>query len=444
MSASKQQGPRHTPKQFFAQIDQWVDSFMQQDLSLLDDRTLWNQGLPIWRERGAYAWSTNLRISTSSGWFIYVLDWLVKWWTSHQEAAQDLVTALPGLFSAEVGPALWQMAQTLRELHLHDALSGTSSATALTLLQKNPAAQPFLEQLEHFLQRHGHRCPNELELLNPRWTEAPEQIVELTVSYLQADESSNPIEAEQRQRHHRAEAMASIEARLDPIRRAIFRIVLKRSQQATMIRDNSRYYMAKFIFPIRKLYAHLGQRWAERGWLEQPGDIFFLTIPEIEALVENGMALTSPQALQTRITNRRTAYEYWLTVVPPDAIGPDGKPIVEEAKDTHVLTGVPASSGKVRGRARIVQDVREAMKLTSGDILVTQATDPGWTPVFPLVSGIVLEIGGQLSHGAIVAREYAIPAVINVQGAMSNIHDGQIIVVDGTNGRVYLDEIASI
>jgi len=134
--------------------------------------------------------------------------------------------------------------------------------------------------------------------------------------------------------------------------------------------------MAKFIFPIRKLYAHLGQRWVERGWLERPDDIFFLTIPEIEALVENGIALTSPQALQTHITNRRIAYEYWLTVVPPDAIGPDGKPIVEEAKDMPVLTGVPASSGRVRGRARIVQDVREAMKLTSGDILVNRQPTP--------------------------------------------------------------------
>jgi rifampicin phosphotransferase len=157
MSASKQQGPRHTPKQFFAQIDQWVNSFMQQDLSQFDDHALWNQGLPIWRERGAYAGSTNLRISTSSGWFIYVLDWLVKWWTDRQGAVQDLVTALPGLFSAEVGSALWQMAQTLRELHLHDILLSTSSATALTLLQKNPAAQPFLGQLEHFLQRHGRK-----------------------------------------------------------------------------------------------------------------------------------------------------------------------------------------------------------------------------------------------------------------------------------------------
>ncbi len=169
----------------------------------------------------------------------------------------------------------------------------------------------------------------------------------------------------------------------------------------------------------------------------QPDDIFFLTVSEIETIIENG--ISSQQDLRNRLANRRIAYEYWLTVVAPDAVGSDGKPIIEEMKDTKMLTGVPASSGRVRGRARIVQDVREAMQLTSGDILVTQATDPGWTPVFPLVSGIVLEIGGQLSHGAIVAREYAIPAVVNVQGALQNIRDGQFITVDGTNGQVYLE-----
>ena len=87
----------------------------------------------------------------------------------------------------------------------------------------------------------------------------------------------------------------------------------------------------------------------------------------------------------------------------------------------------------------IVLDPREAAKLHVGEILVTQATDPGWTPVFPLVSGLVLEIGGQLSHGAIVAREYGLPAVVNVAGATRHIHDGQIIIVDGTNGCIYLD-----
>lgn len=442
-NATKQHGPRHTPKQFFAQIDQWVDQFMQQDLDGLDDRALWKQGLPVWRERGAYAFRTNLRISAPSGFLYAALERLVQWWTKRKEVTQDLVAGLPGIYSAEVGPALWRMAQALRELGLDRIVLDERPAISLQLLQKTSEAQPFLEQLAHFLQRHGHRCPNELELLNPRWAEAPEQIIEMVANYLRAKESVNPLEVEERRQQRRAEAVAAVETGLDPVRRAIFRAVLKKAQQAIIIRDNSRYFMAKFIFPMRALYAHLGQRWAERGWLQQSDDIFFLTASEVEALVENGVSLTSPRTWQTHVANRRIAYEYWLTIIAPDALGPDGEPIIEDAKDLHMLEGIPASSGCARGYARIVQDVREAMQLTAGDILVTQATDPGWTPVFPLVSGIVLEIGGQLSHGAIVAREYAVPAVVNVQGAMRSIQDGQMITVDGTHGRVYLDEVGS-
>ena len=166
-----------------------------------------------------------------------------------------------------------------------------------------------------------------------------------------------------------------------------------------------------------------------------------LTVAEIEASIEDPTTI-EPAALQEQIANRRLAYDYWFTVIPPDAIVADGTPISEEGPSmaiTRTLKGVAASGGCVRGRARIVQTIEEAMQLHTGDILVTRATDPGWTPIFPLVSGIVLEIGGQLSHGAIVAREYAIPAVLNVTSAMQAIQDGQAFTVDGTNGIVTLE-----
>jgi rifampicin phosphotransferase len=119
------------------------------------------------------------------------------------------------------------------------------------------------------------------------------------------------------------------------------------------------------------------------------------------------------------------------------------------------LVGIPASGGRVRGTARIVLTIGEAGRFQPGDILVTRATDPGWTPVFPLVDGLVLAIGGQLSHGAIVAREYGIPAVVNVAreygipavvnvaDATLRIRDGQSLLVDGTSGRVYIEDGAS-
>ncbi|HLI08903.1 MAG TPA: PEP/pyruvate-binding domain-containing protein [Ktedonobacteraceae bacterium] len=435
-----QKGPKLTPQEFFAQIDSQVNEFLQKDLRQLDDKALWAEGLPTWGERGAAVFATNIRISTPAGLTLSLLERVVGWWTKRKELVPDLVASLPGIYSAEVGPMLWRMAQTLRKLNLSAVALDNSSVEALATLQAMPEAKPFHEQLTAFLERHGHRCPNEVEFLKPRWMEAPEQVIELVANYLRAGEDINPIAAEMRQRERREAAVTQIEAKLDPLRRRIFRSLLKRTQQAVPVRDNSRYYTTKFLLPTRLVFAELGRRWAERGWLAASDDIFFLTAKEIEAIVKAGTPTAVSEELVAFTAKRRIAYDYWFTVVPADVIGPDGKPVIEEEENGQVLEGIPVSGGKVSGRARIVLDPREAATLRAGEILVTQATDPGWTPVFPLVSGLVLEIGGQISHGAIVAREYGLPAVVNVIGATRTIKDGQVITVDGTNGRVLLEE----
>ncbi len=429
--------PRHTPEQFFAQIDHWVSEFLRLDLGQLDDGLLWQAGLPTWSKRGAYAWTTNLRFSISAGMSYGLLERIVRWWTG-KDLAQDLVTGLPGIYSAEVGPALWRMARLAQESGIEDTLLTHDPITALGLLHSQEQARPLIEQLEVFLTRHGHRCPNELEMRNPRWAEAPEQVIELLANYLRAGEHVDPLTTEAGQQQRRTAAVTTIETKLDPIRRVIFRFLLKRAQQAMIVRDNSRYSMAKFLFPTRKVYAELGRRWDEYGWLRQADDIFFLTLAEIEPLVEDHPTTPPSAELQRRVEQRRLAYEFWFTVVAPEAVGADGLPIIEEEEHLTLLKGTPASSGTIRGHARIVQTIQEAMSLEPGDILVTAATDPGWTPVFPLVGGIVLEIGGQLSHGAIIAREYGIPAVVNVAGAMRLIQDEQVIEVDGSKGVIKL------
>ncbi|MGI9057316.1 MAG: PEP/pyruvate-binding domain-containing protein [Ktedonobacteraceae bacterium] len=436
----KEKTPRHTPEQFFAQIDQWVNEFMRNDLSKLsqlDDGQLWNEGLPTWSKRGAYAFATNLRFGITAGVSYGLLERVVRWWTG-KEMAQELVTSLSGIYSAEVGPALWRMAQMAQESGVQDILLTQDPITALNFLRSHEEGCSIGEQLEAFLARHGHRCPNELELRNPRWAEAPEQVIELIANYLRAGERVDPSVTESRQQQRRTDAVTIVEAKLDPLRRAIFRFLLKQAQRAVTVRDNSRYYMANFIFPTRKMYAELGRRWMVRGWLKQVDDIFFLTLAEIEGLIEKHPTTLLSDTLRTTVEQRRLAYEFWFTVVAPDALGADGAPIIEEEEHLTMLKGIPASGGTIRGRVRIVQTIQEAMSLRPGDILVTTATDPGWTPIFPLVSGIVLEIGGQLSHGAIIAREYGIPAVVNVSGAMRLIHDGQLIEVDGSKGVITL------
>ena len=430
---------KQTPDQFFAQINGWVSDFMQRDLQSLDDRALWAEGIPAWSERGAYVMSKNIAISAPSAIMYGLLERLVGWWAKRKEITHDLVTGISGVYSAEVGPLLWHMAQALRDAGLADMVLDRSPEEALASLRLMPEAGQFMEQFEVFLRRHGHRCPNEVELLHPRWAESPQQVIELLAGYVQAGDTLNPEEAERRQQQRRAEAIALVEKRLGPVRRKILRSVLAKAQNAVRVRDNSRYAVTKFLFPTRKVFALLGQRWTERGWLAQPDDIFFLTVSELEKLVAEGNPQALEHDLHTLVANRRLAYEYWFTVVPPDVIGPDGVPVMEAEKEAVALSGVPVSGGRARGVARIVLDPREAARLHAGEILVTQATDPGWTPVFPLVSGLVLEIGGQLSHGAIVAREYGVPAVLNVQGAMRRIQDGQVIIVDGDVGKVFLD-----
>jgi phosphohistidine swiveling domain-containing protein len=431
----KEKTPHHTPKQFFAQIDQWVNEFLRRDLGQLNDGQLWNEGLPTWSKRGAYAWSTNLRFSIRAAVSYGLLERIVRWWT-HKDLAQDLVTGLSAVYSAEVGPALWQMAHMAQEHELQDIFLTHEPIIALDLLRTHKNGHLLIEQLDIFLVRHGHRCPNELEMRNPRWAEAPEQIIELVTSYLRAGEDIDPLTVEAHQRQRRTAAVTTMEKHLDLIRRAIFRILLKQAQQAVITRDNSRYIMAKFIFPMRKVYAELGRRWAESGWLRQIDDIFFLTPVEIENVIKNPPITLSSVELQTCVEQRRLAYEFWFTIVAPEAVGADGLPIIDQGEHPTLLKGTAASGGCICGHARIVQTIQEAMQLGPDDILVTMATDPGWTPIFPLIGGMILEIGGQLSHGAIVAREYGIPAVVNVPGATRLIRNGQLIEVDGSKGLI--------
>ena len=432
----KQKTPRLSPEQLFAQIDQWVEEFQHLDLQQLDDRALWSY-VPRWIERD----KTLRPILVAAGFAgisFYFLERRVSKWTGKKGQATVLVQALSGVYTAEVGQMLWRMAQILRDTGFAEIVQEHPAGDALALLRAQPEAQPFIKEFEAFLQRHGYRCPNDAELHNPRWAERPEQAIEMLKNYLRMDESANPLVIEQRRRQEREETTAQIEAQLNPFRRPIFRWLLKQAQDKTRLRDNNRSYVAKFLYPMRLLLAEFGRRWAVRGWLVDPDDIFFLTLYEIDDIVSANDPLALGKDLASMTTARRTAFNYWDTISAPTALGPGGVPLPDPRPTGTFLQGLPASSGRIRGTARLVESLSEAGKLSPGEILVTRGTDPGWTPVFPLVSGLVLETGGLLSHGAIIAREYGVPAVINVPGALSIIKNGQTIEVDGASGRVYL------
>jgi phosphoenolpyruvate synthase/pyruvate phosphate dikinase len=314
-------------------------------------------------------------------------------------------------------------------------------AAALAALRADPRARPFLDQFERFLDRHGHRCMVEAEFLYPRWSEAPEQVIQSLTAYLTMEQAPTAVSHDAEQR--RAAVAAQMEAKLNPWQRRAFRANLARLHRFTRLRDNGQHYLVRLFLPVRHLYAVLGERWAERGWLPSADAIFFLVAEELTAVVEQGDPNKAGLDLAAIAANRRAAYDYWFTQPTPEALDRHGAPVMAVVSDGNTLTGMAASPGQITGRARVVLSPAEANRLQPGDILVTRATDPGWTPVFSIIGGAVLEIGGTLSHGAIVAREYGLPAVVNVSGATQRIQDGQRIRLDGTRGQVVLLEDGS-
>ncbi|WP_228489093.1 PEP-utilizing enzyme [Raineyella fluvialis] len=173
----------------------------------------------------------------------------------------------------------------------------------------------------------------------------------------------------------------------------------------------------------------------EKGVLARPDDAYFLTFEEFRA------AVRTSQVDRDLIARRRAEVDAWSRLTPPRVITSDGE--VPPATygtgggPAGALAGIPASAGTVEGRARVILDLTDA-DLQEGDILVTTFTDPSWTPVFLSVKGVVTEVGGAMTHGSVVAREYGLPAVVGVEGATRRIQDGQLIRVNGTDGYVEL------
>jgi pyruvate,water dikinase len=426
----------------FPRIDRSVRAFRRRDLSQASDRALWDELHDVWLARVARAINLHGDVTSSSMMALPMLERLVERWYGRKEAAHELLTGIADLRQAEMVPALYAMAQQLRGLGLASVVLDQPPAEALARLRATPEARPFLQALDRFLDDHGHRCAIEAEFLYPRWAEAPEQVLDALAAYLRAPEV-NPLAAEARQRERRAATLAAVERHFDPARRAIFRRILARTEHLVRLRDNGQHYLVKLMLPLRHLFAVLGERWAARGWLAQPSDVFFLAIAEVEALAKAGNLAAADRDLRATVAARRQAYDHWFTVKAPEVVDAQGRPVATETEDEGALRGIAASGGRAEGRARVIQRLEDAGQLQPGDVLVTRATDPGWTPIFPLVSALVLEVGGQLSHGAIVAREYGVPAVVNVHDATARIRDGQRITVDGTAGRVYLDGVAT-
>lgn len=427
----------------FPQIDQWVDSFMLRDLAAPSDQELWREAQEVWLGRAMHYMAAHSNATSLSLTAYNELEKFTERWGGDRTLAPKLAGGLTGVIAAEIVPALWQIAQQIDERGLAHAVLKQPPTAALATLRADPAAASVMQLFDAFLARHGHRCMSEAEWLHPRWVEAPEVVIESIAGYLRAGSSFAPGDSARRAEQERLAATAAIEARLGPLRRAQFRRLLARAGRFLLARDNGQHYLVKLMLPVRRLYATLAGRWASRSWLPQADDFFYLVVEEVEAVLAAGSPQAAGLDLPPLVATRRAAHHFWFGQPMPDVLDAAGQPVTfqaasEESADGTMLVGLPASRGQITGVARVVLTPQEANRIRPGEILVTRATDPGWTPVFSVIGAAVIEIGSTLSHAAIVAREYGLPAVVNIPQATQLIRDGQTIRVDGDHGRVTL------
>jgi pyruvate,water dikinase len=229
------------------------------------------------------------------------------------------------------------------------------------------------------------------------------------------------------------ETLAARARRRSRFRARLVRFALGRASALGGLREMPKFYLIVAIAAVRRQLAIVGAELAAQGRIAHPDDVFFVDLIEVRA----GLA---GRDLREVVVERRAAYEQELRrrhlprVLLSDGTEPEAQTLAAAAAEGS-LAGTPASAGRVTGTARVILDP-VAAHLAPGEILVAPSTDPGWTPLFLIAGGLVMEMGGANSHGAVVAREYGIPAVVGVPNATVRITTGQPITVDGTAGRV--------
>jgi phosphohistidine swiveling domain-containing protein len=354
---------------------------------------------------------------------------------------QVVLQGTPGNPTVAMNQALAELAQQVR-----------AEAPAARLLQATPPAQlaaayregalPAVLQrgLARFLQEYGHRSVDELDLGVARWAEAPDYLLSVLAGYLPLRDADQPPGRQLRRAAAAGEAMV-VEltrraAQHSLLRGLLVGICLRRARALGGARELPRSILALMLARVRALLRPAGIALAKGGQLARGDDVVFLTLPEVAAALAGA-------DLRATVRDRRASYAEERGRRPvPLVLLSDGTEPTDPAPQAEphgqILKGTAAASGRASGLARVLHDPHGA-QLLPGEILVAPATDPGWTPLFLSASGLVMELGGAMAHGAIIAREYGLPAVVGVAGATTRIATGSRITVDGTRGTVTIE-----
>lgn len=354
----------------------------------------------------------------------------------HPEAAGLLATGIPENPTTQISLGIDELIDAARPVahHFRDPLP-TSELVAR--LEGEIDGRAWLERWQNFLARFGHRGPKEFDLGAPRWSEAPEMIIDLIRAGLQSPAAERLPDRLGRLANARRRAVAAAVSAAPRWRRPVLRWLAHLVELYMPLREAPKHYAMIAFQRTREAALELGTRLVDRGRIAGRSDVFFLELGEIERLIgEPG----GDADFRSIIATRRENFERFRAERPPDYLRSDGVPIaagnghVREAQD-GLLHGAGVSGGTGRGPVRLLTEP-DPKAMADGDVIVMQFADPGWTPLFPRAAAIIMEVGGLMCHAAVVARELGIPAVFGVSGATSVLRNGQAVTVDGTQGTV--------
>ncbi|MFE6915199.1 rifamycin-inactivating phosphotransferase [Streptomyces rubiginosohelvolus] len=364
-------------------------------------------------------------------------------WLGEKNAADALTLSAPGNITSEMGLDLLDVADAIRPhpevvAFLNDVQHDAHGDGFLDGLVKLPGGSAAREAIETYLRRYGMRCVAEIDITRPRWSERPATLVPLILDNVR---NFGPGAAERRFEQGRLRALRTEQDVLTRLR-ALPDGERKADETKRMIdqvrafagyREYPKYGIVCRYFLYKQALLEEAGRLVRDGVLAEREDVFHLTFQELEDVVR------SRRADPRLIARRKEAFRSYEALTPPRVLTSDGEAVNGAYRRDDVpagaLAGLAVSAGSVEGRARVILDLADA-ELEEGDILVTRFTDPSWSPLFLGVAGLVTEVGGLMTHGAVIAREYGLPAVVGVDQATRLIRDGQRIRVHGTDGYV--------
>lgn len=370
-----------------------------------------------------------------------LIDRLSKRWLGDSKETEDLSKSPPRNNTSEMGLALGDLADIIRQYPAVIAyLDQSGDNTLLTGLETVEGGRIVKPVFEEFLQQYGMRCTGEIDITRPRWRENPSQLIPAILSHIQSVQPGEHRRkfAEGEKRAEKAAETLTTRLKKLPggaIKAKLMAKLIKTYRGLAGFREYPKYFIVSHFDLYKKAIIEEAEKLVYQGVLKQTEDVYYLSLPELE------QAIRTAYADQQLIADRKEKYQEYEKLTPPRVMTSEGEIIygsygLQDAPP-GALPGIPVSAGVVEGRARVILKPEQA-KLDKGDILVATFTDPGWTPFFVSASGVVTEVGGLMTHGAIVAREYGIPAVVGVQQATSLIQDGQRIRVNGTKGYIEL------